>query len=74
MSEVEQKVNITLTSLGQGDEVALSVTFDPPMTGDDIKAQGYYPASFQFFDHYIMPAISDAFGEGDVEEEQRAIN
>lgn len=54
------KAIITIGSTDDVPDVYFTVTWDPPLTGDDIVALGYKPQAVKFVERYILPAIDDA--------------
>lgn len=57
------KVVLTAYSNEQDEEVNIKVQFTPDLTGSDIEALGYLPASFEFLQKFLLPAIDEAFKE-----------
>lgn len=55
------KVIITLGSEGRAEDVGVQIVLDPALTGDDIQALGYKPASLEFLDRFILPVLENIY-------------
>jgi hypothetical protein len=63
--EIKHTHKVTLTAYSDGPEESVNITvkWDPDLEGVDIEALGYLPASFEFLQKFILPAIDAAFQE-----------
>ena len=59
----EFKVIIILSSTGPDNMVSLEVKYEPNMEGKDIPKLGFMPASYNFVEKYVVPALEEGINE-----------
>lgn len=52
---------ITLSSNGDEDMIQVSVKWEPDIEGKTIEEIGFLPASYQFVQQYMLPAIEQGY-------------
>lgn len=57
----EYKATLTITSHDDSGDVQVEIKWDPDMQGLDIQELGFYPASYQFVEQYVLPALEKAY-------------
>jgi hypothetical protein len=61
--ETTYKVVITLSSVGDEGVVSLEVKYEPDTEGKDIMNMGFFPASYNFVERYIVPALQQGIDD-----------
>lgn len=62
-SNATHKVIMTVLSSGRNEIISVSVKYEPDIEGKDIVELGFLPASYQFVEEYILPAIEQGYME-----------
>lgn len=68
LDNTTHKVVLTIGSTSDIDEVGVQIRLDPEMTGADIEALGYQPASHQFLEKFILPMLEQVYMESNFPE------
>jgi len=61
LDNTTHKVVLTIGSTNELDEVGVQIKLDPEMTGEQIVALGYQPASHQFLEKFILPMLENVY-------------
>ena len=64
--EYTHKAVLTVYSNGSNNMISVKVSWEPPITPEEIQEAGYLPASYQFIQDYMLPAIEEAYLEWEV--------
>lgn len=54
---------ITVSSMGDSNEVSLSIDWGSDLTEEQLEETDFIPAAFQFVDRFILPALESAEDE-----------
>lgn len=52
---------IIISSTGKNNDVSLSIEWSPELNKQEIDNIGFLPASFQFVEEFIVPALEEAY-------------
>lgn len=63
MTEQTYTATITMESVGDSNDVQVRVSWSPHMTGAQVQELGFLPASFNFVQEFILPALEAAMLE-----------
>lgn len=55
------KVTLTLSSDGPENMIQVKVHWEPDIEGKTIEEIGFLPASYQFMQEYILPAVEQGY-------------
>lgn len=61
LDNTTHRVVVTIGSVDEQGEVGVRINLDPEMTGEEIVALGYQPASHQFLEKVILPMLEEVF-------------
>lgn len=61
LDNVTHKVVVTIGSTDDSEDVGVQIQLEPTLTGEDIQALGYKPASLEFLDRFILPMLEHIY-------------
>lgn len=61
--DVTHEATLRIFSNEDSPDVWVQIDWEPKMTGSELEALGYFPASYRFIQENVVPMLEEAFAE-----------